>query len=52
MERKPKIPIFSSKTKTPAVIMESSWIAFLDPVAIVQLTRQMIFKLFSLYYFY
>lgn len=47
MERKPKIPIFSSKANTSAVIMQSSWIAFLDLVATVQLTCQMIFKLLS-----
>lgn len=38
MESKPKIPTFSSKANTPPVMMQSSWIAFLDPVAIVQLT--------------
>lgn len=48
MESKPKIPTFSSKANTPPVMMQSSWIAFLDPVAIVQLICPMIFKLLIL----
>lgn len=39
--------IFSCETNTADVIMESSWIALLDPVAIAQLTCPVIFKDFS-----